>query len=200
MSSSTDSNFTSSRSRSQNSTASCWPRSSTSGKSIRNASTWSGSTPNVGFVPDVDRRGYLEPSNSSADARVDPLAREQEPRPRPEVRGRVPEALAAAGARDDLAVDDVPPSERDARPREVALAQRGPDRGGRHDATVDRERLHLVRGHAERFADLAEGRDRAGGAVPEREVRADPDVHGVASRRSGRRGRSPRRRSSRTTP
>src|SRR6185503_11008291 len=106
------------------------------------------------------------------DADVDPLARQQEPRPGPQVGGWIAEALAPAVPGHDLAVEHEPATERHGWPLEIARRKRLTYRGRGHRPAVDLDERHRLGGEPERCAEPRQRLHRPAGLEPEREVRA----------------------------
>src|SRR4029453_10122240 len=127
-----------------------------------------GLDPERGIRPDADRGG-APGAVDERPARVDPPAREQQTRTRPEVRGREAEAVTPARAAHHGAVQEEPAAERDAGPLEIALRERVPDRGRRDAPPLDLDELHPFCGEPERRSPLDQQLDGPRGLVTEGE-------------------------------
>ncbi len=127
---------------------------------------------------DVDR-GAIAPAPVLGHPSVDTLSRQEEARPGPQVSRGEAQTLATAVAGDDLTVEDEATSEGDRRPRQITFGQSLADRGGRHAPSTDLDQRDALRRETERSPERREGVDRAGGLVPEREVRPHHRVTSV---------------------
>ena len=128
--------------------------------------------------PDVEG-GPVAPAPMFRDPGVDPLAGQEQPRPGPEIRGRIAEALAPTVPGDHLPIENEAPAERLERPRQIAFGERIADRGRRHRPAVDLDERHGLGGQAERGAEVGQRRHRPARFEAEREVRPHRGVHGV---------------------
>jgi hypothetical protein len=110
---------------------------------------------------------------------VDPVTGHEHPGGDLEIGGRDPDGPAATVATDDGADEGMRPAERSGRPVELARREPLADRRGR-----DRDAVEVEQGDGLDLEPVAltlfdEGDEAACGTMPEAEVGADDDAHGV---------------------
>ena len=142
-----------------------------------------------GVRPHVERRP-VSATSVLGHARVDPLPRKEQARPRPQVGRGVPEIAAAPVAGDDLALQDEPAAEGDGRPVEIARSQGFPDGCRRHGAFLDPLQGNRLGGEPERRTERREGIHRPLSLEAEREIGPHRRVHGVHAAPRAHHGRS----------
>ena len=124
-----------------------------------------------GIGAHVDRRPVAT-SSMDRHARVDALARQEEPGPRPQVRGGESEPSTATVPGDDLPVEHEAPPEGLVGPVQIATRQRLADRRGGDRRALRLPELHDIHLETQRRPHRGQPRHRARRPVPEREVGA----------------------------